>query len=155
MSTQQTLGYAHKANSLRHLCGGRLHRWLRFWWRGRERGSTPWPGWPASRLILARYVPASCLLLSTDRVTMDTIMLPVHWNAAHLQPWWPRRKWTNFRTRFARAASSWTTPSSRSNNSRALCAKHGAAKLPASRGRSGKPRPKRSWRHCLARGSAF
>src|SRR5215470_5910725 len=76
VSTKQTLGYAHKANLLRHLCGGRLHRWLTFWRRGRVLDSILWPGWPASRLILAQYVPASCSWRSTDRVMTDTITLP-------------------------------------------------------------------------------
>src|ERR1051325_8385827 len=85
--TKQTLGYSCKANSLRRLCGGRLHRWLTFWWRGRERDSTPWPGWPASRLILEPFEAANCSLPSTDRVTMDTIMWPVLSNAARWRLW--------------------------------------------------------------------
>jgi len=37
----------------------------------RRRDSTPWPGWPACRLILARFVPENCS--SHHRpVTMDT-----------------------------------------------------------------------------------
>src|ERR1043166_1561473 len=106
VQTKQTLGYSCKANSLRRLCGGRLHRWLTFWWRGRERDSTPWPGWPASRLILEPFEAANCSLPSTDRVTMDTIMWPALSNAARWRLWWPKQKWANFRTRFAQSASS-------------------------------------------------
>src|SRR5258708_15612075 len=149
VNTNTTLGFARKANPLRHLCGGRLHKWLAYWWRGPDRGLIPWPGWPASRLILARYVPANCLWPSTDRVTMDTITLPERSNVAPWQLWWPRRKWVNFRTRFARSASSSTTPSWRLSSLPAPCAKHGAAKLPGSLARWVKPRPKRSWRHFL------
>ncbi len=155
MSTKQTLGYARKANPLRYLCGGRLHKWLAFWWRGRERGSTPWPGWPASRLILAPFESANCLSPSTDRVMMDTIMWPAHSNAALSRLWWPRRKWASFRTRFGPSASLSKTLSLRSNSLPARYAKPGAGKSLVLPARWAKPRPKRSWRHCLARGSAF
>src|SRR5258705_12060207 len=93
VSTKQDLGCARKANLLRYLCGGRLHKWLAFWWRGRERGSTPWPGWPASRLILARFELANRLLPSTDRDTMDTIMWPARSNVAPSRLCGPRRNW--------------------------------------------------------------
>ena len=43
-----------KANLLRKLCGGRLHRWLARWRADAGMDLTPWPGWPVSRLILAR-----------------------------------------------------------------------------------------------------
>src|SRR5207248_6196025 len=75
--TERDVGHWTKTNPLRNLCGGRLHKWLAVWVLGRERGSTPWPGWPACRLILARFVPENCSWPSTDRVTMDTIMWPV------------------------------------------------------------------------------
>ncbi len=44
------------------------------------RGSTPWPGWPASRLILAPFSLANCSSPYADRVTMDTISWPGHWS---------------------------------------------------------------------------
>src|SRR5438477_338051 len=155
VSTRRTLGYARKANLLRHLCGGRLHKWLAYWRRGRERELIPWAGWPASRLILAPFETANCLLPYTDRVMMDTIMWRVRCSAALWRLWWARRKWDYFQTRFARSASSWTTRSSRSSNLAGRYGKPGAGKLRGSRARSEKPRPKRSWRHCLGRGSAF
>ncbi len=49
----RTLG---KTSVLRKLCGGRLNRWLTRWRESRGAESTPWPGWPVCRLILARYV---------------------------------------------------------------------------------------------------
>src|SRR6267143_1861702 len=52
LRTQRAVGSAVKKNPLRNLCGGRLHKWLALWVLGRGRDSTPWPGWPASRLIL-------------------------------------------------------------------------------------------------------
>src|SRR5215831_18643460 len=155
VSTKRILGYAPKANLLRHLCGGRLHRWLTFWRRGRVPDSIPWPGWPASQLILARYVPANCSWPSTDRVTTDTIILLRPSEPAPWQLWWPRKKWVAIRTRFKRSASSWATPSWRSSSSHAQCGKPGAGKLPGLPVRSARPRPKRSWRRCWARGSAY
>src|SRR5260370_37621594 len=105
VSEKQDLGCARKANRLRYLCGGRLHKRLAFWWRGRERGSTPGPGWPASRLILAPFQAANCLLPSTERVTMDTIRWTAHSNVAVLQPWWARQKWGRCPTGVAASGS--------------------------------------------------
>jgi len=60
--------------------------------RGGSGGSTPWPGWPASRLILARFELANCLSPSTDRVTMDTIMWPARSSVALSRLWWAAAK---------------------------------------------------------------
>ena len=45
-------------------------------------GSTPWPGWPVSRLIPAPFSQESCSSPYTDRVTMDTITSPALWRRA-------------------------------------------------------------------------
>src|SRR5207249_2155553 len=71
LKTERAVRYWTKTNPLRSLCGGRLHRWLALWVLGQERDSTPWPGWPACRLILARFAPENCLWPSTDRVTTE------------------------------------------------------------------------------------
>ena len=81
MKTDRSVWYLRKRNPLRHLCGGRLHKWLARWVLGRGQDSTPWPGWPASRLILARYVQENCSSPSTDRVMTDTITWRVRWSA--------------------------------------------------------------------------
>ena len=73
MKTDRPVWYLRKRNPLRRLCSGRLHRWLARWVLGRGQDSTPWPGWPVSRLILARYVLENCSSPYTDRVTTDTI----------------------------------------------------------------------------------
>src|SRR5256884_4673424 len=98
LRTQRAVRYWSKTNPLRNLCGGRLHRWLTLWVLGRGRDSTPWPGWPACRLILARFVPENCSSLSTDRVTMDTTMWPVPWKAEQLRQWWRRRSFRDTRS---------------------------------------------------------
>src|SRR5580698_7822355 len=132
VTTNRYAGYLRKANPLRHLCGGRLHKWLALWVLGRGRDSTPWPGWPVSRLILARYVPENCSLPSTDRVTMDTITFRVHWGVEPSLRWWRSRKPTATAMLSAIAASSSRTHSKRSSSLLGRSAKHGAAKLPAS-----------------------
>ena len=48
----------------------------------RPGASTPWPGWPVSRLILAPWLAASCSSPYTDRVTMDTIIVAGRWSWA-------------------------------------------------------------------------
>src|SRR5260370_22807889 len=78
LRTQRAVRYWSKTNPLRNLCGGRLHRWLTLWVLGRGRDSTPWPGWPACRLILARFVPEECSLPAADRVTPVTTIWPIH-----------------------------------------------------------------------------
>ena len=47
--------------------------------------STPWPGWPVSRLILGPWLAASYSSRYTDRVTMDTISWWRPWMRAR----WP------------------------------------------------------------------
>ena len=151
MKTDPYAAYLRKANPLRHLCGGRLHKWLALWVLGRGRDLTPWPGWPVSRLILARYVPENCSSLSTDRVMTDTILWPLRWSAERSRRWWQKRKLGAMRAELGNAASPWRTLSKRSNNSLARCGKLGAGKLPASPGPWARPPRKRSWRHCWAR----
>src|SRR5580700_847646 len=151
VKTNRYAGYLRKANPLRHLCGGRLHRWLALWVLGRGRDSTPWPGWPASRLILARYVQENCSLPSTDRVTMDTITWRVRWTREPSPRWWRNHKPAATARASGIAASSWATLSKRSNSSHVRCAKPGAGKLPASQAPWARPQRKRSWRHCWAR----
>src|SRR5260370_15686808 len=151
LRTQRTLGYWCKTNPLRNLCGGRLHKWLARWVLRRGRDSTPWPGWPACRLILARFVPENCSSPSTDRVMMDTTMWPVLWNEAQLQRWWRRANYPGTRARLAADALQWPTLSRGSSSLRARCVNPGAGKLSAARGLSARPPRKRSWRHCLGR----
>src|SRR5271154_5570873 len=88
VTTDRRLVFLRKTNPLRNLCGGRLNRWLNLWMLRLGLGSTPWPGWPASRLILARYVPENCSSPSTDRVTMDTIIWLPRLGAGRLPLWW-------------------------------------------------------------------
>src|SRR5258708_24440423 len=140
VNTNRGVGYLRKANSLRHLCGGRLHRWLALWVLGRERGSTPWPGWPASRLILARYVPENCSSPSTDRVTTDTTMFPPRWTGGLSRRWGQTRSYVAIHARAASAAYPWATHSKRSRSLLARCAKLGGGKLQAPRVRSARPR---------------
>src|ERR1700676_900285 len=151
VKTNRYTGYLRKANPLRHLCGGRLHKWLALWVLGRGRDLTPWPGWPASRLILARYEQENCSLPSTDRVTMDTITRRVHLGEERSRRSWRSRKPTATGKVSAIAASSWGTLSKRSSSSLARCARLGAGKLPASLAPWARPQRKRSWRHCWAR----
>src|SRR5258708_23400379 len=154
VNTNRGVGYLRKANSLRHLCGGRLHRWLALWVLGRERGSTPWPGWPASRLILARYVPENCSSPSTDRVTTDTTMFPPRCTGGLSRRAWQRRRYAAISARSASAAHPWGTHSKASSSLLGRGAELGAGKLQASRVRSARPLPKRSLQHCWARGYA-
>src|SRR5579885_3049892 len=149
--TNRTRRYVSKPNSLRYLCGGRLHKWLALFLPSRERGWTPWPGWPASRLILAQYVPESCSSPSTDRVTMDTIIRAWPLSVARWRRLWRKKDWPDFRKRCEAAAFPWTTPSKRSRSLRARCGAPGTEKLQASRVPSGRLQPKRFWRHCWAR----
>src|ERR1700680_1595221 len=107
VKTNRYTGYLRKASPLRHLCGGRLHKWLALWVLGRGRDLTPWPGWPASRLILARYVQENCSLPSTDRVTMDTITRRVRWGAERSPRWWRSRKQAATAMASGIVASSW------------------------------------------------
>src|SRR5579885_3088516 len=131
--TNRTRRYVSKPNSLRYLCGGRLHKWLALFLPSRERGWTPWPGWPASRLILAQYVPESCSSPSTDRVTMDTIIRAWPLSVARWRRLWRKKDWPDFRKRCEAAAFPWTTPSKRSRSLRARCGAPGTEKLQASR----------------------
>src|SRR2546429_8614879 len=101
LRTQRGVRYWGKTNPLRNLCGGRLHRWLTLWVLGRGRDSTPWPGWPVCRLILARFVPENCSSPSTDRVTMDTPMWPVRWKAEPLRRGGERGRFRGMETRAA------------------------------------------------------
>src|SRR5258708_23742754 len=142
VNTNRGVGYLRKANSLRHLCGGRLHRWLALWVLGRERGSTPWPGWPASRLILARYVPENCSSPSTDRVTTDTIMFPLRWTGGRSRRGWQTRNYAAIPARSARVAYPWATRSKRSSSFLAQGAQRGARKLQVSLVLSQTPLPK-------------
>src|SRR5256886_6319462 len=119
LKTQRGVRYWSKTNPLRNLCGGRLHRWLTLWVLGRGTDSTPWPGWPACRLILARFVPENCSSPSTDRVTMDTIMWPVRWKAEPLRRWGQTRRLRDMPTPSEPNASPRATPSSRPSNLRA------------------------------------
>jgi UDP-N-acetylmuramoyl-tripeptide--D-alanyl-D-alanine ligase len=75
VKTDRSVWYFGKRNPLRRLCGGRLHRWLTRWVLGRAQGSTPWPGWPASRLILAPYVQESCSSPYTDAVRAKCLVV--------------------------------------------------------------------------------
>src|SRR6267378_534754 len=154
LRTPRAVGSAVKKNPLRNLCGGRLHRWLALWVLGRGWGSTPWPGWPASRLILARYVPENCSSPSTDRVTMDTIMWAARSGVEPSRWWWRRVSFRDLRVKSEPDASPWAKHSKRSSNWRGQYAKHGAEKLPGSQVRSVRPQRKRSWRHCWARSCA-
>src|SRR6202043_2430084 len=109
VKTNRRARYLRNASSLRNLCGGRFYRFLSRCWLRLGRGSTPWPGRPASRLILARYVPENCSSPSTDRVTMDTIMwLPLS-SAERWPLWWRNRARVNFRTCCGAPALLWTT----------------------------------------------
>src|SRR6266478_6374660 len=126
LRTKRAVGCLGKTSPLRSLCGGRLHRWLALWVLGRGRDSTPWPGWPASRLILARYVPENCSSPSTDRVTMDTIMWAARWGAEQSRRWWRRVSFHDLRGRSARDASPWAKHSKRSSDWRVQYARHGA-----------------------------
>src|SRR5262249_45610718 len=148
VNTDRRLGALRKANPLRRLCGGRLHRWLRLWVLGRDRESTPWPGWPASRLILARFVLESCSSPSTDRVMTDTSMWRLRWSRAPWRQWWRDRSSRATRDGLATAASPCPTHSTRSKDWAAPYAKPGVAKLPASRGAWARPQRRKSWRHC-------
>ena len=67
--------------------------------KGGGMDSTPWPGWPASRLILARYVPENCSSPFTVRLTMDTTTWPQLWRAERWRQWW--------RSRSSRAIPGW------------------------------------------------
>ena len=51
-------------------------------------GSTPWPGWPESRLIPARFNLENCFSQYTDRVTMDTTTWPARWRKVLRPGWW-------------------------------------------------------------------
>ena len=75
LSAPCSLGPRVKPSSLETQCGGRLVKWLKLWVSRLPRALTPWPGWPASRLILARYSPENCSSPYTVRVTMDTIIV--------------------------------------------------------------------------------
>ena len=88
-----------KANLLRKLCGGRLHRWLMRWRANAGTDLIPWPGWPVSRLILARYVPENSSSPFTVRFTMDTTTWPLPWRTAR----WPQ----SWRARSSRAIPGW------------------------------------------------
>src|SRR5258708_36301864 len=52
VNTNTTPGFARKANPPRHLCGGRLHKWLAFWRRRPDLRLTPCPGCPAAPVRL-------------------------------------------------------------------------------------------------------
>ncbi len=66
-----------KPSPLEALCGGRFNKLRALLGLRRLRGSTPWPGWPASRLTLVRWVAESCSSRYTGRVTMDTLLWAV------------------------------------------------------------------------------
>jgi len=86
--------YLRNANSLRDLCGGRFYRFSEPMLAAAWDGARPHgPGWPASRLILARLRAREHVLRpSTDRVTTDTIMwLRLSMRAER----WPR-SWQKF-----------------------------------------------------------
>src|SRR5579863_6598962 len=142
-----------KTDFLRQLCGGRLHKWLTRWRARRGMQSTPWPGWPASRLTLARYAPENFLSLYMGPHTMGTTTWPLRWKAEL------RRRWS--RSRYSRdipdgcrtAASRCQTHWKRSTTWHARCEKSGAGRFAGSPGQSVRLQPKRSWRHCLARSS--
>ena len=59
-------------------------------------GSTPWPGWPASRLILVPFSPENCSSPYTVRVTMDTVLSPRHWLAGLRPGWWRASGWPEY-----------------------------------------------------------
>src|SRR5260370_17972398 len=144
LNRQRAARYWSKTNPLRNLCGGRLHRWLTLWVLGRGRDSTPWPGWPACRLILAQFVPENCSSPSTDRVTMDTTMWPVRWNAEQLRRWWRGRSYRDTRAPSEIDALRGPAPSGRSSKWRARGANLGAGKMTPTKSLLAKPPPKRS-----------
>src|SRR5258708_8278439 len=116
LKNERAVGCWTKTNPLRNLCGRRLQRWLAVWVLGRGQDSSPWPGWPVCRLILARYVPENCSWPSTDRVTTDTIMWPVRWSWELWRPWWRKRISGNLRAGGPTAALPWPTLSRHSSN---------------------------------------
>ena len=77
-----------KPSLLETRCGGRLFKWLKHWASRLPPGSTPWPGWPASRLIPEPFSLGNCSSRYTDRVTMDTVLWPALWLAARRLRWW-------------------------------------------------------------------
>ena len=76
-------------------------KWLKRWVCRFPRGLTPWPGWPACRLILVRFSPENCLSPYAVRVTMDTVLLPGLWLAERRPGWWRGSAHRNTRRKFA------------------------------------------------------
>ncbi len=105
-----------KPSPLETQCGGRLVKWLKLWVSRLPRASTPWPGWPASRLILARFNPENCSSPYTVRVTMDTIMWLRLWRAEQQPGWWRANASRNTPKKSAENFLRWTTLSAPSTN---------------------------------------
>ena len=94
-------------------CGGPLLKWLKLWVSRLPRALTPWPGWPASRLILARFSLENCSSPYTDRVTTDTITWLRLWPRAPRPAWWRAADSRSTRKKSAESFLRWTTRSTR------------------------------------------
>src|ERR1700683_318244 len=141
-------------------CGGPQFKWPKLWVSRFPRASTPWPGWPASRLILARWGLENCSSRYAVRVTMDTTLSLRHFLAGLWPGWWRARGYQNIRRFCSESYSPCRTRSSRCTGWRGELAEFGGA-----RNRGGEsvrwPAPlakqprKKSLRRLWARGSAY
>jgi UDP-N-acetylmuramoyl-tripeptide--D-alanyl-D-alanine ligase len=100
-----------KLSPLETECGGEWRKWLKRWVSRCPRVLTPWPGWPACRLILGRFSPENCLSPYAVRVTMDTVLLPGLWVVERQPGWWRGSACRNTRRTFAENFLSSTTHS--------------------------------------------
>ena len=88
ISYPESLRLKLKQSPLETECGGEWRKWLKRWVSRCPRVLTPWPGWPACRLIHALFGPENCLSPYAVRVTMDTVLLPGLWLVERRPGWW-------------------------------------------------------------------
>ena len=137
-------------------------KWLKRWVSRRPRGSTPWPGWPASRLILALFEPGELFIAihGPRHDGHDFVAGALAGGAAAGVV--ARERAVGIRDeKFAENSLSSTTRSTRLQRlaSRACESvaegETGTKDRRAWRARSARPPQKKFWRRWWARGSAF
>ena len=147
-SLERTSG---KYSVLRKLCGGRLNRWLTRWRENRGVESTPWPGWPVCRLILARYVRGELFIAIhgprndghdyvADILESGAVAAVVAEPVVSRYPGWMQDRCITVPDTLE-ALHAW----------HGRYEKSGVRKYAGSPGQSARPQRKRSWRHCWAR----
>src|SRR5579862_8223014 len=141
-------------------CGGQRFKWPKPWVSRFPRASIPWPGWPASRLILARFGLENCSSRYAVRVTMDTPLSLKHFLAELWPGWWRAKGYKNTPRICGENYSRWKTRSSRCTGWRHELARFGGVRNRGDesvrwRGPLAKQPRKKSLRRLWARGSAY